>query len=750
MASQHMTKAAPPLTPTFLVLTFPAPRIVLIRMNRPAALNAMSTAAQWEMDAIWKWFDDEPTLSVAIITGTGRAFSAGADLKDWNNSMDSNADPSKRMGNTPAFTPLSRRLGKKPVIAAVNGLAMGGGCEFVVNCDLVIAAEEAVFGLPEVKRGIAAIGGALPRLIRTIGLQRASEFALTGRNVTAREMEAWGIVNKVVSRESLIEEAGFCLSAISAYIFLILPTNVLTYINADIGPSPYISWVNIARTLGLSFCYTILGRLSDLFGRRWFFIGGNCVALIGIIVCAAAPNVNSLIIGAAIYGVGETVQLSFNVAIGELVPNKYRPMVLSFVFLTNAPIATFGPIIARKFVNTPSLGWRWCFYINIICVGLTIILLYCFYHPPTFNLLHERKTKRQLMRELDYLGIFLWTAGLTLLLMGVSWGGNMYPWKSAATISSLIIGASLLVALFFWEGYADLKYPAIPIKFFLNRGWFSLVICATVASMFYYSAVLLWPQQVQALYTRDITYAGWLSTTVASSTALGQIVAGAIVKWGGNVRYWIIFSTFAMVGFVGALASLTPETKNTGIALTIIGPFFVGFIELAALALAPLYCKPADIGLASGLLASIRSAGGSVAVAVYTTILANRLSTTIPSNIAGPAIEAGLPADQVGALAAAVRAGKMATFPGITDSIQEAVRSVLPVAYSQAFKTVYLASLGFGGIAIVGCLFSKDAQKHLTDRVERRMGDGKRKPELEAKTVDDDPRRESREIQEGA
>ncbi|KAG7130845.1 Trichothecene efflux pump TRI12 like protein [Verticillium longisporum] len=424
-------------------------------------------------------------------------------------------------------------------------------------------------------------------------------------------------------------------------------------------------------------------------------------------------------------------------------------MVLSFVFLTNAPIATFGPIIARKFVNTPSLGWRWCFYINIICVGITIILLHCFYHPPTFDLLHERKTKRQLMRELDYLRIFLWTAGLTLLLMGVSWGGNMYPWKSTATISSLIIGASLLVALFFWEGYADLKYPAIPIKFFFNRGWFSLVICATVASMFYYSAVLLWPQQVQALYTRDITYAGWLSTTVASSTALGQIIAGAIVKWGGNVRYWIIFSTFAMVGFVGALASLTPETKNTGIALTIIGPFFVGFIELAALALAPLYCKPADIGLASGLLASIRSAGGSVAVAVYTTILANQLSTTIPSNIAGPAIEAGLPANQVGALAAAVRAGKMATFPGITDSIQEAVRSVLPIAYSQAFKTVYLASLGFGGIAIVGCLFLKDAQKHLTDRVERRMGDGKRKPELEAKTIDD-PRRESREIQEGA
>ncbi|KAK7445002.1 fungal trichothecene efflux pump [Colletotrichum acutatum] len=517
--------------------------------------------------------------------------------------------------------------------------------------------------------------------------------------------------------------AGFCLSAMSAYIFLILPTNVLTFINADIGPSPYISWVNIARTLSLSFTYTILGRLSDLFGRRWFFIGGNVVAIVGIVVCAVAHNVETLIVGAAIYGLGETVQLSFNVAVGELVPNKYRPVVLSLIFLTNAPISAFGPFVARKFVENPSLSWRWCFYVNIIAVGLAIVLLYLFYHPPTFELLHDRKTKRELLKELDYLGIFLWTAGLTLLLMGVSWGGVMFPWDSAATISSLVLGVVLLVALFCWEAFADLKYPAIPIKFFANRGFMALVCCAT---MFYYSAVLLWPQQVQALYTTDITYGGWLSSTVASATALGQVCAGGIVKWGGNVRYWIIFATFCMVGFVGALASLTPETLNTGIALTILGPFFVGFIELASLALAPLFCKPSDIGLASGLLASIRSAGGSIAVAVYTTILSNRLATEIPAAIRGPAVAAGLPSSQLPALAKAVQAGKLAAFPGLTSAVKAAVAKVLPNAYSKAFETVYLASLGFGAIAIVGCLFSKDAQQHLTNKVERRMGDGKR------------------------
>jgi hypothetical protein len=243
--------------------------------------------------------------------------------------------------------------------------------------------------------------------------------------------------------------------------------------------------------------------------------------------------------------------------------------------------------------------------------------------------------------------------------------------------------------------------------------------------MFYYSAVLLWPQQVSAMFTTDTNYAGWLSCTVGSATALGQVCAGAIIKWGGNVRYWLIFSACAMVGVVGALASLTPADKNTGVALTVVGPFFVGFIELASLALAPLFCKASDIGLASGLLASIRSAGGSVAVAVYSTILTNRLDTTIPANIEKAVVIAGFPESQVSALAAAVKARTWANFPGMTPAISAAIAENAPTAYAQAFKTVYLSSLGFGAIAIMGSLLSRDARGHLTEKVERKMHHGK-------------------------
>ncbi|KAL5358329.1 ClpP/crotonase-like domain-containing protein [Aspergillus floccosus] len=207
-----------PIPPTnFVRLSFPAPRVLLVTMSRAEKLNAMDVPSSAEMSRVFEWLDNEPNLSVAVLTGSGRAFSAGADLKAWRASMEPGADPSKRMGNPRPYVPLSRRRGKKPVIAAVNGLAMGGGCEIVVNSDLVIASKNAVFGLPEVKRGLSPIAGALPRLIRSIGLQRASELALMGKPVSADQLFSWGLVNKVVPEgESVVDEAVRYASEIAA------------------------------------------------------------------------------------------------------------------------------------------------------------------------------------------------------------------------------------------------------------------------------------------------------------------------------------------------------------------------------------------------------------------------------------------------------------------------------------------------------------------------------------------------------
>jgi enoyl-CoA hydratase/carnithine racemase len=174
-------------------------------MDRPSALNALSSEALREIDSVLNWYDAEPTLRVLVVTGTGRAFTAGADLREWRRILE--GDGKKKFGLREGHTPFTRRKGKKPVIAAVNGFAFGGGCEFAVNCDLVISADSAVFGLPEVTRGLAPTGGVLTRIVHSVGMQIASEIVLTGRRLSAQEMHSWGIVNKVVAVDKVVDEA---------------------------------------------------------------------------------------------------------------------------------------------------------------------------------------------------------------------------------------------------------------------------------------------------------------------------------------------------------------------------------------------------------------------------------------------------------------------------------------------------------------------------------------------------------------
>jgi enoyl-CoA hydratase/carnithine racemase len=210
MADDLQTKAPPT---SFLILSYPAPRVLLITMSREKDLNCTSSSAVLEMTAVFRWFDAEPSLTVAILTGAGkRSFSTGADLKEWNAKVAKAAAEGRDTGgagpgNVPGAEGLSNRRGKKPFIAAVNGMALGGGCENVVNCDIVLASRTATFGLVEVKRGLAPYSGVLPRLIRTVGLQRASEFALTGKIIDAYTAEKWGLVNKVTDPDQLLPEA---------------------------------------------------------------------------------------------------------------------------------------------------------------------------------------------------------------------------------------------------------------------------------------------------------------------------------------------------------------------------------------------------------------------------------------------------------------------------------------------------------------------------------------------------------------
>jgi crotonobetainyl-CoA hydratase len=176
--------------------------VTVITLNRPDVMNALHSPAHFEMHDVLDAFAADPDQWVGIITGAGdRAFSAGNDLKHQATGGEMRSPPSGFAGLTSRFDL------NKPLIAAVNGVAMGGGFEIALACDIIVAAEGAVFALPEPRVGLAALAGGLHRLPRAIGVKRAMGMILTGRRVSAAEGAELGFVNEVVPAAELMAAA---------------------------------------------------------------------------------------------------------------------------------------------------------------------------------------------------------------------------------------------------------------------------------------------------------------------------------------------------------------------------------------------------------------------------------------------------------------------------------------------------------------------------------------------------------------
>jgi enoyl-CoA hydratase/carnithine racemase len=190
-------------------------RLVVVTIRRPEVRNALHLAADRELDRAWRRFEEDESAWVAILTGEGdKAFCAGADLKEARQSSPQLYWMTPHPGG---FGGLTQRFSMaKPLIAAVNGAALGGGFELALACDIIVAAEHARFGLPEPRVGFVASDGGIQRLARQVPLKRAMGLLLTGQDISAAEAQAWGLVNEVVPAAELLTAARRWAEAILA------------------------------------------------------------------------------------------------------------------------------------------------------------------------------------------------------------------------------------------------------------------------------------------------------------------------------------------------------------------------------------------------------------------------------------------------------------------------------------------------------------------------------------------------------
>ena len=194
-------------------------RVAIVRINRPEALNALNEQIMQEIVSAFRQIDRNNSIAVSVLTGEGRAFAAGADIKEMQSQSFSDMYLDDYFAGWDEFA-----RHRKPIIAAVNGFALGGGCELALMCDLIIASDKAKFGQPEIKLGVTPGMGGSIRLTNAIGKARAMDLVLTGRMIDAEEADKIGLISRKVPHDDLMTEAmaaatdiaGFSLPSIMA------------------------------------------------------------------------------------------------------------------------------------------------------------------------------------------------------------------------------------------------------------------------------------------------------------------------------------------------------------------------------------------------------------------------------------------------------------------------------------------------------------------------------------------------------
>ncbi|WP_299439489.1 enoyl-CoA hydratase [uncultured Aquimarina sp.] len=187
-------------------------RVVMLTLNRPKALNALNTETMLELVDVMKTMDKNPEVGCFVITGSEKAFAAGADIKEMENKSYLDMYNEDYFSRWEEFTAI-----RTPKIAAVSGYALGGGCELAMMCDIIYASENAKFGQPEIKLGVIPGIGGTQRLTKTVGKPKAMELILTGRSISASEAERIGLVSSVFPSPNFIDEVVEIANVIASY-----------------------------------------------------------------------------------------------------------------------------------------------------------------------------------------------------------------------------------------------------------------------------------------------------------------------------------------------------------------------------------------------------------------------------------------------------------------------------------------------------------------------------------------------------
>ncbi|KAB5517489.1 fungal trichothecene efflux pump [Coniochaeta sp. 2T2.1] len=492
-------------------------------------------------------------------------------------------------------------------------------------------------------------------------------------------------------------------------------------VSTQLGDPSAQAWYIPIYTLTITVAFMVCGANSDLFGRRWFIIGGNVLLLIGFLVGATAKTNTNMLIGMAFIGFGAGNAQLAAFALPELLPNKWRHIAIVIADIGVLFDVVVGPV-AGRFAAVNGEAWRWLFYGPVICVVPSFIGLYLYYYPPA----HPRGLPfKQAMKELDYGGAILFTVSAVLILIGVVYT-TLMPSSDPHVIGTLVPGFVILVIFALYETYMPLKQPLTPSRVFKRgrgRELTAPFIAAAVVTANYYGINVVWPTMINVFFT-DATTSVYRATALTLPANLGLLLgAVALSFFGTAVGHWrwtLTGSVSIMVLFGALLALGNPDRFGMMTAFVFLGQVGFGWAQYLSIAYVQFGTDQVELGIAGGLAGVARFAGGAIAISVYTTVLTNSQAKAAADLIPKAAEAAGLAAENVPALIAAMSAGAdaLAEVPGITEEIIAAAFAAFKQTYVVGLRTTALTSLAFGIVGIIACLCCQDISPKMNKKIE--------------------------------
>jgi EmrB/QacA subfamily drug resistance transporter len=474
---------------------------------------------------------------------------------------------------------------------------------------------------------------------------------------------------------------------------------------ADLNGLEHYAWVFTAYMLASTVMVPVYGKLSDIYGRKPFFLGGMALFLLGSALSGTSQSMTQLIAFRAIQGLGAGAMMPIVQAIiGDIFPpaerGKWQGVMMSVFGLSSIVGPTAGGWI------TDNWGWRWTFYVNMPVGAVALV----------FALLFLPTVSRRQQHRIDYLGAALLAAAAVPMLLAFSWAGTQFAWGSLEIVGLLVFAAVMWVAFFLVETRA--AEPIISPRLFRNRIFTSSVIATFMVSVGMFGAILYLPLFVQAVLGASATNSGTALTPMMLGFIVSSIVGGQLLSRTG--RYKIL----ALVGIVVAAVGMY-LLSTMGVAtsqLTVMENMVVAGLGLGVMmSLFTIVVQNAfpfqQLGQVTASLQFFRSIGGTIGVAVLGTVMTNRFQDALRSNLPA-AITSALPPDRL----AALQNPQVLLSPAATNQIQRGFAALGPqgqvlfqqfmdalrLSLAQAITGLFLVSLTAMCLAFVATLFLRE------------------------------------------